>query len=159
MSVGSIAPDRHDRDARPMSASPPVAVKHWHRSETPLRARSQHHSQFELRWLLNGKISRLVSIENTGSVNANLAICVRKAGAVAYKAARCCELTPLVNCGYRVLRRQRDKLIALPCKKRLTGNQERCRCAGEGGNQVQFATGLRDNNSLPDGLSRLLHFT
>jgi len=40
-------------------------------------------SQFELRWLLNGKISRLFSIENTGSVNANLAICVRKAGAVA----------------------------------------------------------------------------
>ena len=35
---GSIAPDRHDRDARPMSASPPIAVKHWHRSETPLRA-------------------------------------------------------------------------------------------------------------------------
>ena len=31
-------------------------------------------SQFELRWLLNGKISRLVSIENTGSVNADLAI-------------------------------------------------------------------------------------
>src|SRR5262249_58675277 len=46
--------------------------------------------QFELRWLLNGKIGRLVSIENTGSVNANLAICVRKAGAVAYKTARCC---------------------------------------------------------------------
>ena len=35
---GSIAPDRHDRDARLMSASPPIAVKHWHRSETPLRA-------------------------------------------------------------------------------------------------------------------------
>src|SRR5262249_31004212 len=116
-------------------------------------------SQFELRWLLNGKVSRLVSIENTGSVNANLAICVRKAGAVAYKAARCYELTPLVNRGYRVLRRQRDKLVALPCKKRRSGNQERCRCAGEGGNQVQFATGLRDDNSLPDGLSRLLHFT
>jgi hypothetical protein len=37
---GSIAPDRHDRDARPMSASPPIAVKRWHRSETPLCARS-----------------------------------------------------------------------------------------------------------------------
>src|SRR5262249_17698451 len=35
---GSIAPDRYDRDARPMSASPPIAVKHWHRSEPPLRA-------------------------------------------------------------------------------------------------------------------------
>src|SRR5262245_59768548 len=35
---GSIAPDRHDRDGRPMSAPPPIAVKHWHRSETPLRA-------------------------------------------------------------------------------------------------------------------------
>src|SRR5262249_41314458 len=115
-------------------------------------------SQFELRWLLNGKISRLFSIENTGSVNANLAICVRKAGAVAYKAARCCELTPFVNCGYRVLRRQRDKLIAPPRKKRRTGNQERCRRAGEGGNQVPLATGLRDKNSLPDGVSRLLHF-
>src|SRR5262249_16190045 len=39
-SYGSNATDRHDRDARPMSASPPIAVKHWHRSETPLRARS-----------------------------------------------------------------------------------------------------------------------
>jgi hypothetical protein len=39
---GSIAPDRHDRDARPMSASPPIAVKHWHRSETSLCARSGH---------------------------------------------------------------------------------------------------------------------
>ena len=37
---GSIAPDRHDRNARPMSASPPIAVKHWHRSETPLCAKS-----------------------------------------------------------------------------------------------------------------------
>src|SRR5262249_23939385 len=116
-------------------------------------------SQFELCWLLNGKISRLVSFENTGSVNANLAICVRKAGAVAYKAACCYELAPLVNCWYRVLRRQRHKLIAPPCKKRRTGNQERCGCAGEAGNQVRFATGLRDNDSLPDGLSRLLHFT
>src|SRR6516164_7891660 len=116
-------------------------------------------SQFELRWLLNGKISRLVSIENTGSVNANLAICIRKAGAVAYKTARCCELTPLVDCGYRVLRRQPDKLIAPPSKKRRTGTQERCRCAGEGGNQVQLATSLRDNDSRSDGLSRLLHFT
>jgi hypothetical protein len=35
---GSIALDRQDRDARPMSASPPIAVKHWHCSETPLRA-------------------------------------------------------------------------------------------------------------------------
>src|SRR5262245_54962630 len=35
---GSIASDQHDRDARPMSASPPIAVKHWHRSETPLCA-------------------------------------------------------------------------------------------------------------------------
>src|SRR5262245_56116799 len=31
---GSIAPDRHDRDARPMSASPPIASELWHRSET-----------------------------------------------------------------------------------------------------------------------------
>src|SRR5262245_44332897 len=30
------------RDARPMSVSPPIAVKHWHRSETPLRASSGH---------------------------------------------------------------------------------------------------------------------
>jgi len=37
---GSIAPDQHDRDARPMSASSPIAVKHWHHSETPLRANS-----------------------------------------------------------------------------------------------------------------------
>src|SRR5262245_1100942 len=37
---GSNATDRHDRDARPMSASPPIAVKHWHRSETPLSAKS-----------------------------------------------------------------------------------------------------------------------
>jgi hypothetical protein len=44
-------------------------------------------SQFELRWLLNGKISRLVSVEDAGGINANLAICVRKAGTVAYKAA------------------------------------------------------------------------
>src|SRR5215472_10444737 len=35
VACGSIASDRHDRDARPMSASPPIAVKHWHRSETP----------------------------------------------------------------------------------------------------------------------------
>jgi hypothetical protein len=35
---GSIAPDRHDRGARPMSAPPPIAVKHWQRSATPLRA-------------------------------------------------------------------------------------------------------------------------
>jgi hypothetical protein len=34
--------DRQDRDARPMSASPPIAVKHWRRSETPLRANSRH---------------------------------------------------------------------------------------------------------------------
>src|SRR6516162_1034719 len=115
-------------------------------------------SQFEFRWLLNGKINRLVSVENTGSINANLAICVSKAGTVAYKAACCCELAPLVNCGYRVPRRQRNELIAPPCKKRRTGNQEHCRCAGKGGNQVRFATGLRDNNSLPDGVSRLLHF-
>src|SRR5262249_25234508 len=54
-------------------------------------------SQFEFRWLLNGKISRLVSVENAGGVNANLAICVRKAGAIAYKAARCCELAPLIQ--------------------------------------------------------------
>jgi hypothetical protein len=33
---GSIAPDRHDRGARPMSAPPPIAVKHWQRSATPL---------------------------------------------------------------------------------------------------------------------------
>ena len=142
------------------SVSSAISLPNWGRHFEAERLRGfEVDSQFELRWLLNGKISRLVSIENTGSVNANLAICVCKAGAVADKAARCCELTPLVNCGYRVLRRQRDKLIALPCKKRLTGNQERCRCAGEGGNQVQFATGLRDNNSLPDGLSRILHFT
>jgi hypothetical protein len=37
-STASIASDRHERDARPMSASPPIAVKHWHCSETPLRA-------------------------------------------------------------------------------------------------------------------------
>jgi len=42
VACGSIAPDRYDRDARPMSASPPIAVKHWHRSETPLRASSGH---------------------------------------------------------------------------------------------------------------------
>src|SRR5262245_1688329 len=35
---GSNATDRHDRDARPMSASPPIADKRWHRSETPLSA-------------------------------------------------------------------------------------------------------------------------
>ena len=37
---GSNATDRHARDARPMSASPPIEVKHWHRSETPLRAKT-----------------------------------------------------------------------------------------------------------------------
>src|SRR5262249_48485585 len=35
---GQNASHRHARDARPMSASPPIAVKHWHRSETPLCA-------------------------------------------------------------------------------------------------------------------------
>src|SRR5262249_52099183 len=45
----SIAPDRQDHGARPMSASPPIAVKHWHRSETPLRAISglTHRSKFQ----------------------------------------------------------------------------------------------------------------
>src|SRR5262245_31536831 len=42
VACGSIAPDRYDRAARPMSASPPIAVKHWHRNETPLRARRRH---------------------------------------------------------------------------------------------------------------------
>ena len=50
-------------------------------------------SQFELRWLLNGKISRLVSVEDAGGINANLAICVRKTGTVAYKAAPWSEMT------------------------------------------------------------------
>jgi hypothetical protein len=35
---GSFARDRHDRDARSMSASTPIAVKHFHRNETRLRA-------------------------------------------------------------------------------------------------------------------------
>jgi hypothetical protein len=39
---GSIAPDRPDRDARPMSAPPPIAVKHWQRSATPLCAKRRH---------------------------------------------------------------------------------------------------------------------
>ena len=45
---GSIAPDRHDRDARPMSACPPIAVKHWHRSETALRASRRHMQRSKL---------------------------------------------------------------------------------------------------------------
>jgi hypothetical protein len=32
----TITSHRHARHARPMSAPPPIAVKHWHRSETPL---------------------------------------------------------------------------------------------------------------------------
>jgi len=35
---GSIASDRHVRDARPMSAMAPIATELWHRSETSLRA-------------------------------------------------------------------------------------------------------------------------
>src|SRR5262249_35643681 len=38
--IGSIAPDRDDRDARPMSSSSLIAVKHWHHSETPLCAKT-----------------------------------------------------------------------------------------------------------------------
>jgi len=45
---GSIALDRQDRDARPMSASPPIAVKHWRRSETPLCARSRRWSVYSI---------------------------------------------------------------------------------------------------------------
>ena len=40
-SDGSLASDRHVRDARPMSALPPRATKHWHRSETSLCAKSR----------------------------------------------------------------------------------------------------------------------
>jgi hypothetical protein len=54
----------------------------WHSHAKRLGGVEVDH-QLELRCLLNGKISRLVSIENTGGVNANLAICVGKAGAVA----------------------------------------------------------------------------
>src|SRR5262245_46854338 len=34
VSSGSIAPDRHARDTRALSASPSIAIKDWHRSET-----------------------------------------------------------------------------------------------------------------------------
>src|SRR5262245_16019521 len=38
--TGSIATDRHTRDAHAMSALPPIAYKHSHCSETPLCANS-----------------------------------------------------------------------------------------------------------------------
>src|SRR5262249_10854780 len=61
--VGQTLPIRHDRDARPMSASPPIAVKHWHRSETPLRAISDisHRSGLTRRAALHGVGERFVS--------------------------------------------------------------------------------------------------
>src|SRR5262249_54393863 len=40
--TGSIATDRHTRDAHAMSALPPIAYKHSHCSETPLCAKSGH---------------------------------------------------------------------------------------------------------------------
>ena len=39
---GSIASDRHARDAPPMSAMDPIATELWHRSETSLRAITGH---------------------------------------------------------------------------------------------------------------------
>jgi hypothetical protein len=38
---GSNATDRHARDARRMSAMPPIASVHWHRSGTPLNVAAQ----------------------------------------------------------------------------------------------------------------------
>ena len=57
------------------SVSSAISLPNWGRHFEAERLRGfEVDSQFELRWLLNGKINRLVSIENTGSVNADLAI-------------------------------------------------------------------------------------
>src|SRR5262249_50705627 len=40
--VGSTASGRYGPDARGMSASPPIASKHWHGSETSFSARKRH---------------------------------------------------------------------------------------------------------------------
>src|SRR5450432_2243406 len=136
--------------------------RRWY-GETKRLGGLQVDDKLKLGRLHDRQIGRFGTLENPAGVDADLAINLRKAGAVTYQAASRGILTIYVNRRNPMLGRQCGESIALAEEECITGNEKRfnfllghCR---EGRIQLIFGTGSQNEQLLSRRVSRLLYIS
>jgi hypothetical protein len=120
------------------------------------RSRAAHRRMYEIQAtvmlphdLLHGKVSRLVAFQNAPRIDANLAVRITEAAAIAHQAAGEGELMVLEDRGYRVAARQCRELFHAPIIEGAGADQGctnavlRKKC--EGGFEIAVGSGINDS--------------
>ena len=79
--------------------------------------------QLECGRLLHRQIGRLGAVEDLPGVSGELAVDSGEAGSIADQAAQSGELTPVIDRRNRMVRRQRDELLALAAVQRVPADE------------------------------------
>src|SRR4029077_5654789 len=99
-------------------------------------------------------------LENPAGIDADLAIYVREAGAIAHQAARCGKLTKFISRGNCMARRQRNDLVAPADEERTAADAQRAYpCFDEGRKgciNVAFVADVQNLDCLRDRTRRCL---
>src|SRR5262249_1743411 len=118
--------------------------------------------EVELRGLLDREVARPLALENAGSVDADPAIVIGNAGAVAHQKTARSELAKEENGGYRMADRQGGVLIAPAYEERIRTDDERARPESEQGRKgrinVVFGACLDDMDLQSECAAGCLRF-
>src|SRR5215475_538505 len=78
--------------------------------------------QLELCRLHHRQFARLFALQDPTDIDSSLSIGIRDAGAVGHKPAGKGKLAKFIDCGYRMIRRERDQLLTSSIEERVTRN-------------------------------------
>src|SRR5215471_20044759 len=81
--------------------------------------------QLELARLHDWQVSRLCTLEDATGINANLAVSIRQAGAIAHEPASLCKIAQPIPCRKPVECRQLGELNASGDEERANGDKQR----------------------------------
>src|SRR5262249_40590056 len=120
-------------------------------------------SEFERGRPLSREVSGLPSTEYSAGVDAGLTIRIRQVDSVAHKPARDSKLSQQIHCGNRMVRRERDDLIAVCYQERIDANKERAHAVSGHGREccfyLSFGTSPQDNELEPKRTCSRFHIS
>src|SRR5262249_61806910 len=109
------------------------------------------------------QVGWLLSPDNSAGVDTGYAIRVRKSASVAHKAVCDRKLTHRIYCWNRMVRRERDDVIAALYEERIDAEKERnaafLRDSREPSLHLSFGTGRQDHELQPKHTGSRLHIS